>query len=191
MDQDHRDHWRFIGLSCIAASYILQDIGEPVRHMIREENELVVKAGLKSPTDIFNRVGGSSNKRQVCASRDGNCDCLFSAVSVALWPVILNWSMFWGSKRPSNWQLTNCSYFIALLFMWCLTILSTSLLLRLHINKLFTLLSLGQVKVSAAQLCLINEASVNCAGAYHFSFSIMHVWLRSHINFTGKYLSFE
>ena len=41
MDQDHRDHWRFTGLSCIAASNILQDIGEPVRHIIREENELV------------------------------------------------------------------------------------------------------------------------------------------------------
>ena len=58
MDQEHRDHWRFTGFSCIAASYILQDIGEPVRHVMREENELVAKAGLKSPTDIFNRVGG-------------------------------------------------------------------------------------------------------------------------------------
>ena len=48
VDEDHRDCWRFTGLDCDAAKYILHHVGGRMRHIIRQEIDLMENAGTAS-----------------------------------------------------------------------------------------------------------------------------------------------
>lgn len=48
VNEYHRDYWRYTGIDCAAAQYILHHVGGRMRHIIREENGLMATAGAAS-----------------------------------------------------------------------------------------------------------------------------------------------